>query len=150
MQLTRYTDYGLRVLIYLALLPRGQQASIDEISRTYDISRNNLNKIVHQLGIAGVVLTRRGKGGGLSLNVAPEAIKIGDMVVQLENNLTMVDCTKPHCQILPACKLKGVLLEATNAFINSLNQYRLSDLIEYQRPELINLLALEPPLATTS
>ncbi|MDU0355897.1 Rrf2 family transcriptional regulator [Paraglaciecola aquimarina] len=64
MQLTRYTDYGLRTLIYLALLPEGKKASIDEISQVYGISRNNLNKIVHQLGKANIIQTQRGKGGG--------------------------------------------------------------------------------------
>ena len=69
MQLTRYTDYGLRTLIYLALLPQGRRASIDEISSTYGISRNNVNKIVHQLGKAGIIETKRCKGGGFYLNV---------------------------------------------------------------------------------
>jgi Rrf2 family nitric oxide-sensitive transcriptional repressor len=143
MQLTRYTDYALRVLIYLALLPDDKLASIDEISRTYDVSRNNVNKIVHQLGKDGVINTKRGKGGGLSLGKHPQDINIGDMVIKLENTLSVVECTKPLCCILPACKLKGMMQEATNAFITSLQRYSLADLLRDEKQSLINLLELD-------
>ena len=140
MQLTRYTDYGLRTLVYLALLPQGRRASIDEISRVYDISRNNVNKIVHQLGKAGIIETKRGKGGGFLLKTAPELINVGDMVRLLENTLQVVECNKPVCRILPACKLKGVLAEATQAFLLSLQQYTLADLLVDEQQSLIQIL----------
>ncbi|GAB2681698.1 Rrf2 family transcriptional regulator [Aliiglaciecola aliphaticivorans] len=139
MQLTRYTDYGLRTLIYLALLPAGRKASIDEISRTYDISRNNLNKIVHQLGKAKIIQTQRGKGGGVFLNLPPEQINIGEIVLLLENSMQVVECNKPPCCISPACKLKNVFSEATQAFVTSLRSYYLSDLLV---PEQRNLLKI--------
>lgn len=145
MQLTRYTDYALRVLIYLALLPDDKLASIDEISRTYDVSRNNVNKIVHQLGKEGVINTKRGKGGGLSLGKHPADINIGDMVIKLENTLSVVECVKPACRILPACKLKGMMQQATNAFISSLQRYTLADLLRDEKQSLINLLELDGP-----
>ena len=140
MQLTRYTDYGLRTLIYLALLPKGQRASIDEISRTYDISRNNVNKIVHQLGKAGIIETKRGKGGGFYLKQAPKTLNIGELVLLLENTLQVVECKTPECRILPACKLKGILGEATQAFIDSLKAYTLADLLENESDSLIQIL----------
>lgn len=143
MQLTRYTDYGLRVLIYLALLPQGEQASINQISDTYGISRNNVNKIVHQLGKQGIIYTKRGKGGGLILAKSAADINIGAMVKLLENTLTMVECGNPACRILPSCKLKNILQEATDAFMSSLHQYTLLDLIKNDRHSLINLLALD-------
>jgi Rrf2 family nitric oxide-sensitive transcriptional repressor len=146
MQLTRYTDYGLRVLTYLALLPKDQQASINQISDTYAISRNNVNKIVHQLGKQGVIHTKRGKGGGISLAKLPENINIGDMVLSLENTLNVVDCGSPVCRILPVCKLKGILQEATNAFVATLQQYTLRDLMQDNRPALINLLGIDVTL----
>lgn len=142
MQLTRYTDYGLRVLMYLALLPEHQQASIDQISAIYGISRNNINKIVHQLGKEGLICTKRGKGGGISLAVSPTQINIADVVTTLENNLSVVDCNKPACVILPACRLKGALLGATNAFIEHLKQYTLADLVEEKRKDLSYLLEI--------
>jgi Rrf2 family nitric oxide-sensitive transcriptional repressor len=143
MQLTRYTDYGLRTLIYLALLPSGRRASIDEISTTYDISRNNLNKIVHQLGKAGIIETKRGKGGGFSLKQAPQTINLGDLVVLLENTLQLVECNTPQCRILAACKLKEILRQATQAFIDNLNAYTLADLLEGEAKELIQILNIE-------
>ena len=143
MQLTRYTDYGLRILIYLALLPEGQRASIDEISEVYDISRNNVNKIVHQLGKSGVIETKRGKGGGFFLKRSPTQINIGEMVVLMENSLQVINCQTPLCKILPACKLKGMLSDASNAFINELKRYQLSDLMEGKRTELIQILKIQ-------
>jgi Rrf2 family nitric oxide-sensitive transcriptional repressor len=143
MQLTRYTDYGLRTLIYLALLPSGRRASIDEISSTYNISRNNVNKIVHQLGKAGIIETKRGKGGGFYLKRAPEELNIGDLVILLENTLQVVECKAPQCRILPACKLKGLLGQATQAFLQSLKAYTLADLLEDESQSLIQILDIQ-------
>jgi Rrf2 family nitric oxide-sensitive transcriptional repressor len=143
MQLTRYTDYGLRTLIYLALLPQGRRASIDEISSTYDISRNNVNKIVHQLGKAGIIETKRGKGGGFYLKREPDELNIGDLVVLLENTLQVVECNSPQCRILPACKLKGILGQATQAFLDSLKAYTLADLLEDEAENLIQILNIQ-------
>jgi Rrf2 family nitric oxide-sensitive transcriptional repressor len=143
MQLTRYTDYGLRTLIYLALLPQGRRASIDEISTTYDISRNNVNKIVHQLGKAGIIETKRGKGGGFYLKQKPEELNIGELVVLLENTLQVVECKTPQCRILPACKLKGILEQATQAFLDSLKAYTLADLLEDEANNLIQILNIQ-------
>lgn len=140
MQLTRYTDYGLRILIYLALKPEGELSSIDEISNVYAISRNNVNKIVHHLGKVQLLKTKRGKGGGFSLHAAPKEINIGDVVQELEGKLDVVECVKPPCRILPACQLKHVLQEATQAFVQVLNQYTLADLIDHHQSELISIL----------
>lgn len=142
MNLTRYTDYGLRVLIYLALLPEDELTSVDHLSETYDISRNNLNKIVHQLSKQGIVFTKKGKGGGLRLAKSPKDINLGEILVLLEANLQLVDCNKPSCRILPACKLKSVLAEATNAFINTMKQYALADLVQNDEAELKVILNL--------
>ncbi|MFT6389856.1 MAG: Rrf2 family nitric oxide-sensitive transcriptional repressor [Cellvibrionaceae bacterium] len=143
MQLTRYTDYGLRTLIYLALLPQGRRASIDEISSTYGISRNNVNKIVHQLGKDGIIETKRGKGGGFYLKRTPQELNIGDLVILLENTLQVVECKTPMCRILPACKLKGILRQATQAFLDSLKAYTLADLLEDEAKNLLQILNIQ-------
>ncbi|MGJ8681209.1 Rrf2 family transcriptional regulator [Paraglaciecola sp.] len=143
MQLTRYTDYGLRTLIYLALLPAGQKASIDEISLTYDISRNNVNKIVHQLGKAEIIQTQRGKGGGISLAKPAEKLNLADLVLLLENSMQVVECVTPLCRIQPACKLKGIMAEATQAFVNTLNNYHLSDLVAKEESKLVAILEID-------
>lgn len=143
MQLNRYTDYGLRLLTYLAVLPPGQRASIDEISKVYDLSRNHINKIVHQLGKEGIIETKRGKGGGFSLARPPEQINIADMVILLEKSMLIINCQTPACRISPVCKLNGILLEAGNAFVASLRKYSLADLVKDNRQPLIQILDLK-------
>jgi Rrf2 family nitric oxide-sensitive transcriptional repressor len=142
MHLTRHTDYGMRILIYLALLPKNEKASIDTVSTLYKISRNNVNKIVHQLGKAKVIETKRGKGGGFFLKLPPENINIGDMIILLESTLEIVDCETQKCRILPVCKFKSILNDAKKAFINTLNEYTLADLMAENRDELISIFKL--------
>lgn len=142
MQLTRHTDYGIRILTYLALLPPEEKASIDMISTLYGISRNNVNKIVHQLGKAKVIETRRGKGGGFFLTLSPDKVNIGDIVLLLENTIEIVDCNAQQCLILPSCRFKSILNDATQAFIDSLKQYTLADLLKGSQNDLISLFKL--------
>lgn len=131
MQLTRYTDYGLRILMYLAAAPEGQSASISEVCDTFDISRNHVNKIVHQLGKEGFIITQRGKGGGFRLARAPEQIGIGDVVRKLEANLQPVDCQQPSaCVLLPSCQLKLILNDAIQAFMAELDRHVLADMVQ--------------------
>ncbi|WP_416308308.1 Rrf2 family transcriptional regulator [Neptunicella sp. SCSIO 80796] len=143
MQLTRYTDYALRILTYLAVMPQGQQANIEQISKRYNLSVHHLKKIVQQLGIAGIVATKRGKGGGISLMKSPGQINVGEVVTLLENTLDVIDCHSAPCQILPACRLKNILAQATQSFIQTLNQYTLADLVADNKGDLIELLQIE-------
>src|SRR5512144_2872625 len=101
MQLTRYSDYSLRVLMYLAVRP-DHLATIEEISDAYGISRAHLMKVVHQLGRAGLLETVRGRGGGMRLAQAPERISIGGVVRRTEDKLALVECFEPktsECRI---------------------------------------------------
>lgn len=145
MQLTRHTDYGMRILIYLALLPKGQRANIDMLSQAYGISRNNINKIVHQLGQAKVIETKRGKGGGFYLAKAASEINVGEMIILMENTLEIIDCEKPRCLIMPACRLKHAFNLATEAFLDTLKGFTLADLIQDKQSTLIQLLDLDEP-----
>ena len=97
---------------------------------------------MHKLGIEKVIETRRGKGGGFCLKVAPEKINIGEIVMLLENNLTIIDCKTPRCLILPGCQLRNVLQKATQSFLNTLKQYTLADLLHENEEVLIPLLEL--------
>lgn len=129
MQITSYTDYALRVLLYLAMTPN-RQANITEISDFFNISRNHLVKIVHQLGSKGFVKTTRGKGGGLSLQRPPEMINIGDLVRSMENHFNWVECfdpTQQNCRLLPACGLKQLLARAGDAYLQMLDAATLAD-----------------------
>ncbi len=135
MQLTRYTDYGLRVLTLLAVLPPGRKTSIDEMCKTFDLSRNHVNKIVHQLGKLGWAATSRGKGGGVTLGQRADLINIAEVVRALEPGMALIDCQKPYCHLAPVCRLQGILAGASRAFIESLGQYTLADLVS--KPEEI-------------
>ncbi len=139
MQLTRHTDYALRVLMYLALNKEGL-ATISDIADAYAISRNHLVKIVHELAGHGLVKTYRGKSGGMHLAVPAEEIGVGDVVRRMEGNLEVVNCTGPRCAILPDCRLRGVLTEARDAFLKVLDAYTLRDLIARRETRLVDLL----------
>ncbi|HSQ04192.1 MAG TPA: Rrf2 family transcriptional regulator [Burkholderiales bacterium] len=132
MQLTRYTDYALRVLIYLAYKDQAL-STIGEISQIYGVSENHLMKIVHGLGKLGYVATLRGKGGGLKLGRPPEQIRLGDVVRDCEETLALVECLADgyagDCRLVSNCKLKTVLSDAQRAFFDLLDQYTLKDLV---------------------
>lgn len=130
MQLTRYTDYGLRILMHLSTASAGHIASISEVCERFDLSRNHVNKIVHQLGKEGFIVTQRGKGGGFRLARPPSEIVVGDVVRKLESNLQPVDCEQPSaCVLLPSCQLRLVLADAVKAFMAELDRYVLADMV---------------------
>jgi Rrf2 family nitric oxide-sensitive transcriptional repressor len=143
-QLTRYSDYSLRVLIYLAVRP-DERATIDEIAQAYGISRSHLMKVVHELGRGGFLSTVRGRGGGFQLARPPDEIGVGDVVRYTEGTLELVECFDPKtsaCRIDAACGLRGVLEEALDAFLETLDGYTLADLVARRRKPLARLLGV--------
>lgn len=138
MQLTRYTDFSLRVLMYLAVHP-DRLSTITEISQAYDISRNHLVKVVHELGGLGYIYTQRGKQGGIRLARASDDINVGSVVRHVEK-INIVNCSEPRCPILPACNLKHALDRARDAFLEELDRYTLTDLVANREKELAHLL----------
>lgn len=144
MHITRYTDYSLRVLIYLSV--QGDRlTTIQEIADSYDISKNHLMKVVHQLNKNGYIETVRGKKGGMRLHMAPGDINVGALVRHTEHDLSIVECytTKNACKISPVCGLKPVFGEALQAFLAVLDKYTLKDLMnERQQPQLLRLLQI--------
>ena len=137
MKLTRYTDYALRVLLYLGARPE-RLCSISEMSRAYAISQNHLMKVVHDLGKAGFVASVRGRLGGMRLARPPGEIVIGSVVRHTEDGFDLVDCG--GCIIAPACGLTGVLREALAAFMAVLDGYTLEDLLA-KRIDMLSLFA---------
>ena len=126
MRLTRYSDYAIRVLLYLGSQPDDRLCSIGDIARSYGISQNHLMKVVNDLVNAGYLESVRGRFGGIRLARAPEAINIGEVVRHTEDGFDLVDCAS--CIIAPACGLTGVLHEALAAFMHVLDRYTLADL----------------------
>lgn len=132
MQLTVFTDFGLRSLMYLAANPT-DKCSVREISEHYGISRNHLVKVVHRLAQLGYILSSKGKGGGITLAHAPETLRLGDLVKSLEPNMDLVECFDPAtntCRVVSSCQLKHYLANANSAFIESLNQHTLADAVK--------------------
>ena len=136
MRLTNFTDYALRVLIYLgAHRDHERLATIGAIAGAYKISENHLMKVVHQLGKLGYVETTRGKGGGMKLARAPAAINLGEVVRATEEDLALVECFEngaPKCTIVNACALQGILAQSLHAFLQVLDGHTLADLLEPQ------------------
>ncbi|MCJ2050267.1 Rrf2 family transcriptional regulator [Methylobacterium sp. J-070] len=146
MRLTRYTDYTLRVLIYVGL-HEPRQSSIAEIARAYGISESHLTKVVHQLGRLGLIRTIRGRGGGLRLAKPPADIVVGAVVRQTEDDLALVECFAGNaCAITAPCQLRRALSEALGAFLAVLDRYTLADLIAGREGvEIARLLDLPAP-----
>jgi len=142
MRLTNFTDYSLRVLIYLGTR-RGEArlATIDDIATAYRISRNHLTKIVHHLAKEGYIETTRGKGGGMRLARAPEEISVGTVVRGTEEDFALVECFQDgnlDCSIIPACALPPFLNRALAAFFRELDSRTLADLLR-PRAQLVQL-----------
>lgn len=132
MRLTAYTDYSLRVLIYLGLHTE-KLSTIQEIAKSYKISKNHLMKIVHQMGQAGIVTTVRGRNGGLKLAKKPEDIAVGEVVRLMEPDFHIVECFNPdsdNCQISNVCGLKSILNTALHSYYLELDKYTLADVIQ--------------------
>ena len=130
MKLTAFTDYSLRVLIYLAADPT-RRATIAEIAKSFAVSENHLIKVVHLLGKQGWIETVRGKGGGMQLAKAPQEICIGRVIRDTEGAAMPAECFAVdggQCIISSSCHLKGALAEAVKAFYAVLDHYTLADI----------------------
>jgi len=130
MELSQFSDYSLRVLIYVSLNEE-ELSSVKQIAEAYQISQHHLVKVVHKLGQLGYLETQRGRGGGISLAMDAREIVVGDVIRKTEN-LALVECMPGRdgaCCISPVCKLKGVLTKAKNAFLEELDRYTIADLV---------------------
>lgn len=144
-RLTLYTDYSLRVLLYLGVKGKDRLSTIQEIADAYNISKNHLMKVTYELGQLGYIETVRGRGGGIRLAVDPNEINIGKVVRHTEEDFQIVECFSNEnnmCKISPACQLKNALFEALNAYLNVLDQYTIGDFL-LSKDELFKLLEIE-------
>lgn len=130
MRLTQFTDFSLRILVYLALNP-DRRCRIREIAEAYGISRNHLMKVVQKLANSGFVEATRGAGGGLMLKKRPEAVNLAELVEAMEPDFGLVECLRPdnQCVITGPCRLPSLLREATSAFLEVLRGQTLADLL---------------------
>lgn len=135
MHLTTFSDYTMRVLIYLGLRRDGL-VTISDIAKAYGISENHLMKVVHQLAQGGFIETVRGKGGGMRLAREPEDINLGELIRITEGDTGLLACLEGQgsCCIQSACNLIGILREAQTALFTVLEKYTLADLLQREQP----------------
>ena len=133
MELSRFTDYSMRILIYAGV--QEKRVTVREIADRFDLSLHHLNKVANHLSKLGYVTSTRGRGGGLHLSRHPSHINVGGVIRQTEQ-FSLVDClseTGLHCAIDGACLLKQALQRARNAFLAELDRYTLADLLGPKR-----------------
>lgn len=141
MELSLFSDYSLRVLMYTAASPK-EKVTLHELAEAYQISQNHLVKVVHHLGKHGFLCNSRGRNGGIRMAKEPEAIRIGEVIRKTENNLAEASLgpEEPNApRIAPSQRLKGVVSEAKLAFLGVLDQYTVQDLLELYQEEILTL-----------
>jgi Rrf2 family transcriptional regulator, nitric oxide-sensitive transcriptional repressor len=130
MRLTLYTDYSLRVLLYLSDR-EDEIVTVAELADFYKISRNHLVKVVHNLGLSGYILTTRGRRGGLKLSRPAKEILVGEVVRSTEPDFDLLECFNPatdKCVISSTCSLKSAIFRAQAGFLDVLDKYTLADI----------------------
>ena len=144
MQLTAFTDYALRILVYAAARP-DQRCLTADVASSYGISRHHVVKVVNELQHLGYIETTRGRSGGFTLAQSPQQIRVGDVVRRTESG-TLVECFDRHtntCPLAQACGLKGALAEAFAAFLAVLDRYSIADMLA--RPQWASMLMTLTP-----
>lgn len=149
MRLSTFSDYNLRVLMYLGIHP-DRLVTIPEIADAHRISENHLTKVVHQLGRRGYVETVRGKGGGVRLAKPPKDIVLGEVIRQTEGDIQMAECFADNstCRIQGACRLQDILVDAVAAMLHVLDTYTLADLLEKPQDHLVAIHWTQGPNAS--
>lgn len=132
MQLSRFTDYALRVLIFVGR-QHGRVCTMGEIAAHYRISQEHLRKVTHKLAKLGYLESRRGRCGGILLGGDPARMRIGDVIRATEKDMAIVDCDALDCILSPGCSLKVALDRGGRAFIATLNEVTLADLLGDRR-----------------
>ncbi len=127
MQLDKFTDYALRILMTLAVRAP-QRVPTSQIAALFDLSDHHLSKVATQLAREGFVVSERGRNGGLVLARPADQISIGAVVRAMKRDDPVVECfgTNRSCLILPACGLRAPLIEAHEAFFATLDAYTLA------------------------
>ena len=135
MQLNKFTDYALRILMYVAQ-PRDDLYTISELAGRLQVSENHTMKIVHFMSKEGWLITTRGKGGGIRLHSDTLDLRLGQIVRVLQGDNQVVECNTPPCVLRQNCGLKGILDQALEAFYRDLDQYAFSDVIHAPKNQL--------------
>ena len=138
MQLNRFTDYSLRVLIYLNGKPGDEKVSLDFLARRFNMNKNHLHKVSQRLAQLGWINSARGKNGGVSIADQARDLNLAHIVAELERHVHPIDCHGIACPVAGNCRLQGVLGRASRAFFRVLGEYSLAEM------DIADLGALAP------
>ncbi|WP_300385405.1 Rrf2 family transcriptional regulator [Clostridium sp.] len=132
MYLSKFTDYSFRTLVYLAE-NKEKLATVEQLAKTLDVSEHHLKKVVHKLAKTGLIMSMKGRCGGLRLVLNPEDINLGKVLLITEDNLNIAKCfnEESYCPFRKkGCKLRCIMNESLNAFLNQFSKYTLKDLLK--------------------
>ena len=130
MQITKFTDLSLRVLMYLTHDANGAIVTINEIAQQFDVPKNHLIKVVTRLNKLNWVITTRGRNGGLKLAMQASELKLGNILMELENKTSLINCAEPPCVLAGRCNLKSILDHGLHVFYHEMNQYSLQTIMD--------------------
>ena len=131
MQLSKFTDYAFRSLIYLAKNTE-ENLTVDILAKELEISSHHLKKVINKLAKTGYIISLKGRNGGLKLGLDPKEINLGKVLLLTEENLNIVECMglSGTCPLVSEeCKLKGIISKSLDGFINEMSKYTLKDII---------------------
>ncbi|MEX2473413.1 MAG: Rrf2 family transcriptional regulator [Gemmatimonadota bacterium] len=143
MRLSRYTDIGLRALMYIAA--QGRNVSAREVAEAFHMSRDHVTKSMQGLVALGTLSSTPGRYGGFEMDADPRSVRLGDLVRRLEPNLAIAECftEESTCPLTDACELSAALYEAREAFFRSLDRYTLADLVTGTYQGLVQIATRE-------
>jgi len=130
MQITKFTDLGLRVLMYLSHEVDGSVVTIQEIAQQFNVPKNHLVKVVTRLNKLNWISTTRGRTGGLKLGANANQLKLGNILKELENKTTLINCNEPPCALTGRCNLKEILDHGLKNFYEEMNKYTLQSIVD--------------------
>lgn len=131
MQLSKFTDYTFRVLIYMAN-HQEELTTVEHLATTLDVSVHHLKKVIQKLAKTDYLISIKGRTGGIKLGCLPEAINLGDVLRLTEDNLNIVACfnAEEKCTFIGGeCKLKSVISDSLEKFIEEFSRYTLKDIL---------------------
>lgn len=137
MKLTRFSDIGLRVLMYLARETRSPSVTVAEVAMQFEVPHNHLVKVVGALAKMGWIDAVRGRNGGIRLANSADTLRIGTVLRVLEGDTEMVDCVGIGCRLSGDCLLRNALQVGVEAFYTAMNQYTLADIVSGNAGEQI-------------
>lgn len=136
MQINKFTDLSLRVLMYVSHEDRTAVITINEIAQQFNVQRNHLTKVIARLSKEGWIITTRGRTGGIKLAKPPKDLRLGDIIAQLEHG-SLIDCSTPLCPIRGACNLKNILDAGLKSFYLEMNRYSLADILDSKTQQAV-------------